>query len=361
MHGFRFLLLAISTVSAALAARIEVHTSEALMSAMQKAKAGDTLMVYPGTYTGDLDASGDPGNLPNGKGYFWIGQNGTAANPIVVVGVDSMQPPVLKGKSIDTGYVVHLTGNHIILKNLVITFGEKGVILDNSSHTLIEDCEVYNIGSELIHVRHASNHVTINRNKLHGSGNSGKNGGRGTFGEGVYIGTDQARWGAKDRPQSEWGEKAISEGYGGYDWRVHHTRVLCNFFSGGISAELLDVKEGAQHTLVKGNMLVGDSIGLKPGARDYDDSFIDQKGVKGTFVDNAFCACGNKITRFIVEEPRSKFPHIPDSLTADKSTRVWCDDSGKDQNDCSADKNSIVSVVTDPRPGCAEFFIFAEK
>ncbi|MBD3422002.1 MAG: hypothetical protein GF398_17965 [Chitinivibrionales bacterium] len=355
----RALLVSIITILMLLCGSIQarlvyVATAPDLVSAMRTAVAGDTILIAAGTYSGDMQQSGDPGNQPNGKGYFWIGSDGTAQHPIVVVSATEDNPPVLQGSSIESGYVVHVTGDYVILKNLVLRDADKGVVFDNASHGIIEDCAVYNSGAELIHVRDGSSHVTISRNHVYGAGN----GGRGSIGEGIYIGTDQARWGADDMPQSTWGEKAISEGYGGYDWRVHHTRLLCNLIGGGISAECIDIKEGTQYTLVEGNMLVGDSIALKPGAESYDDSFIDQKGVRGTFTGNTFCACGNDIDKYISEVTRAKYDHVSDSLTADDHSSPWCDDSYSDSNSCSAADNAVVTDVIDPRPGCAEVFGF---
>jgi hypothetical protein len=338
-----------------ISARIVVVDNETtLIATMRNAVAGDTIAVAGGTYTGDMNQSGDPGNLPNGTGYFWIGNDGAAGEPIVVIGKDGDDPSILRGSSIDSGYVIHVTGNHVVLKNLTIHTADKGVVFDNSSHSILEDCQIYNSGAELVHVRDSSCNVTISRNQLYSSGN----GGRGSIGEGIYVGTDQARWGADDVPQSQWGDKAISEGYGGYDWRVHNTRVLCNYLSGGISAECLDIKEGTRNTLVENNMLVGDSIGLKPGAKYYDDSFIDQKGVEGTFIDNSFCECGNSISKYISEVTRKKYAHIPDSLTADGHASPWCDTGDEDGNDCSPENNTVVSTPRDPRGDCAPVFPF---
>jgi hypothetical protein len=351
--NLRHFLWAVFSVGSSFGAQIEITTASDLMNRMQTAVAGDTLWVHPGTYTGSLTSSGDPGNLPNGTGFFYVGNNGTADNPIVISGIDPLNRPILQGTSISQGYVIHVTGDHVVLKNLIITQGDKGVVFDNSNYSIIEDCEIHNSGAELIHVRDGSSYVKISRNHIYNSGN----GGNGSIGEGLYIGTDQARWGADDRPQTEWGDLAISEGYGGYDWRVHHTEVLCNYLSGSISAECMDVKEGTQYTTVTGNVFVGDSIGKKPGAQSYDDSFIDQKGVKGVFTDNSFCNCGNTLDRIINEVTRASYAHIPDSLTTDGHSRPWCDEGDADQNICRESENAIITVAFNPiGPSCAEVF-----
>jgi hypothetical protein len=337
------------------AARIPVDNAPALMAAMSGAVAGDTILVAPGTYAGDLALSGDPGNLPNGTGYFWVGNDGTASDPIVVIGSDPASPPRLEGAAITGGYVVHVTGDHVVLKNLVITRGDKGVIFDNASDGVLEDCEVFNVGSELVHVRDASDRVVLSRNRLYSSGNAGN----GSIGEGFYIGTDQARWGADDVPQSGWGSEAIAEGYGGYDWRVDSTQVLCNWLS-GISAELMDIKEGTRFTHVEGNMFVADSIGLKPGAQSYDDSFIDLKGVRATIVGNSFWNGGTSagIAKYVAEVTRIAYAQVPDSLTTAGYADPWCDTGDADNNDCAAASNTIATAATDPRGACVEQFPF---
>jgi len=349
----RFTLTALSCfIGTTLASQIPVSTASALMTAMSSAVAGDTIVVEEGTYSGDLAQSGDPGNLPNGSGYFWVGNDGTAAHPIVIVAKNPAHPPILQGSTISSGYVIHVTGEYVVLKNLIITQGDKGVVFDNASHGILEDCEIFNSGSELVHVRDASSNVILSRNHLHSSGN----GGDGSVGEGFYIGTDQARWGADDVPQSGWGDKAISEGYGGYDWRVENTQVMCNYVSGGVSAECIDNKEGTQFTTVKYNVFVGDSIGLKPGNQIYDDSYIDQKGVKGLFTNNIFYPGANNITKYIAEVNRT-FPQVPASLTTDANSSPWCDASAYDGNDCSPQNNIVAtSPPADPRSGCSPYF-----
>ncbi|MEK7391325.1 MAG: hypothetical protein AAB214_02060, partial [Fibrobacterota bacterium] len=59
------------------ATQVRVSTASGLMSAASSAVAGDTILIAPGTYTGNTSQSGDPGNLPNGTGYFWVGNKGS--------------------------------------------------------------------------------------------------------------------------------------------------------------------------------------------------------------------------------------------------------------------------------------------
>lgn len=335
--------------------QVAVQTPDLLREAMRVAIAGDTILVAPGTYTGSTSQSGDPGNLPNGTGYFWIGNDGTALDPIVVVAQDPARPPILQGDTVASGYVVHVTGDHVILKNLILETGDKIVVFDNASHGLIEDCELRHSGNEILHIRDASSNVVIHRSELHNSGNIAPN-----FGEGIYIGTDQARWGADDVQETGtvapwWGDKAVSEGFGGYDWRVHGTRVECSHLH-DISAEPIDVKEGTQYTVVTGNVFDGDSTGRKGGASyfDYVDSYIDQKGVKGAFRKNVFYAGTNTGLVAYVAEVKRSFPHIPTDQTPAAHAKPWCDTKvSVDSNLCLASENVVATAPpADPRSSC---------
>ncbi|MBK8802268.1 MAG: hypothetical protein IPN71_09480 [Fibrobacteres bacterium] len=345
-----------STVASSLWARqIPVPSASVLTTAMREAVAGDTLLVAPGAHTGSLSGSGDPGNLPDGKGYFWVGNSGTKQHPIVIVAADAANPPILQGTSLETGYTVHVTGDHVILKNLILQTGNKVVVFDHGSWGLVEDCQLRNSGAELLHVRDSSGHVTINRTDFQNSGNETPN-----FGEGLYIGTDQARWGAADVPQTSttapfWGDKAISEGYDGFDWRVEHTTVTCSYFR-DIAAEPIDIKEGTRYTTVTGNVFLGDSTGRKGGSSYFSHvgSFVDQKGVHGTFRGNTFWRGTNDSLADYIAEVKRTFPHVPTDLTPAAHSKPWCDDKvDVDSNTCTASENTVaVSLPADPRPAC---------
>jgi|GEM_PF-2741378 len=352
----------LASTSTLMASQLHVSNASALMNATKSAVAGDTILIAPGTYTGSTSQSGDPGNLPNGTGYFWVGNNGTAQHPIVLVAQDPSLPPLLQGTSVSTGYVVHVTGDHVVLKNLRLSTGDKVVVFDNASHAILEDCEVTNAGAELIHVRDSSSDVLIRRNHIHNSGKTTPN-----YGEGIYVGTDQARWGASDIDSTGtvapwWGDKAVSEGYGGYDWRVHHTEIDCNLLE-DIAAEPLDIKEGTQWTTVTRNVFMGDSIGRKGGTAYYSyvGSFIDQKGVKSTMAGNTFYDGNNPVdsnsstgmSAYCAEVKRT-FAHVPSSLTPAANSGPWFDAKASvDSNDCALANNTVTKTVpADPRWSC---------
>lgn len=384
LQGKSFVVLcmvAASSMSVAFAKQVNVSTTTELTSATLNAKAGDTIWVAPGKY--ELPSS----NCQNDKfvnetgrdcGRIWLGADGTAANPIVLAGSDPANPPEIYGTSVGSNYGIHVTGNYVILKNLKIHTFSKGVVFDNSVGALMEDCEVYHTGTELVHVRDSSQQVTLNRNFIHGSGFDVAQ-----YGEGIYVGTYYKGWASSqqsDKNAGFWGESASQHRYSGYDWRVNDTKITCNIVK-ATTAENIDVKEGTVRGVVQGNMFIGDSTNYD-GQVDHDDANIDMKGASWTVTGNYFynslkqgLPYYNSHFRYYVEEvvmpadgnksgsnvgKYESFVNYP--VTADKyAQKGWCDNSDTDKNDCVESKNHVVEEIRDVRNDCAELFKIPES
>jgi hypothetical protein len=369
-------MVAASSMSVAFAKQVNVSTTTELTSATLNAKAGDTIWVAPGKY--ELPSS----NCQNDKfvnetgrdcGRIWLGADGTAANPIVLAGPDPANPPEIYGTSVGSNYGIHVTGNYVILKNLKIHTFSKGVVFDNSVGALMEDCEVYHTGTELVHVRDSSQQVTLNRNFIHGSGFDVAQ-----YGEGIYVGTYYKGWASSqqsDKNAGFWGESASQHRYSGYDWRVNDTKITCNIVK-ATTAENIDVKEGTVRGVVQGNMFIADSTNYD-GKVDHDDANIDMKGASWSVTGNYFYNSKksglpyyNSHFRYYVEEvvmpadgnksgsnvgKYESFVKYP--VTADKyAQKGWCDNSDTDKNDCVESKNHVVEEIRDVRNDCAELF-----
>ena len=374
-------MVAASSMSIAFAKQVNVSTTTELTSATLKAKAGDTIWVASGKY--ELPSS----NCQNDKfvnetgrdcGRIWLGADGTKNNPIVLAGSDPANPPEIYGTAVNSNYGIHVTGNYVILKNLKIHTFSKGVVFDNSVGALMEDCEVYHTGTELVHVRDSSQQVTLNRNFIHGSGFDVAQ-----YGEGIYVGTYYKGWASSqqsDKNAGFWGESASQHRYSGYDWRVNDTKITCNIVK-ATTAENIDVKEGTVRGVVQGNMFIGDSTNYD-GQVDHDDANIDMKGASWTVTGNYFynslkqgLPYYNSHFRYYVEEvvmpadgnksgsnvgKYESFVNYP--VTADKyAQKGWCDDSGTDKNDCVESKNHVVEEIRDVRNDCAELFKIPES
>ncbi len=374
-------MVAASSMSVAFAKQVNVSTTTELTSATLNAKAGDTIWVASGKY--ELPSS----NCQNDKfvnetgrdcGRIWLGADGTKDNPIVLAGSDPANPPEIYGTSVGSNYGIHVTGNYVILKNLKIHTFSKGVVFDNSVGALMEDCEVYHTGTELVHVRDSSQQVTLNRNFIHGSGFDVAQ-----YGEGIYVGTYYKGWASSqqsDKNAGFWGESASQHRYSGYDWRVNDTKITCNIVK-ATTAENIDVKEGTVRGVVQGNMFIGDSTNYD-GQVDHDDANIDMKGASWTVTGNYFynslkqgLPYYNSHFRYYVEEvvmpadgnksgsnvgKYESFVKYP--VTADKyAQKGWCDNSDTDKNDCVESKNHVVEEIRDVRNDCAELFKIPES
>ena len=372
---------ALVSSTAVFANQVNVSTVADLTSATLGAKAGDTIWVTPGKY--ELPTS----NCKNDKfvnetgrdcGLIWLGADGTKANPVVLAGSDPKNPPEIFSSDYKHNYGIHVTGNYVILKNLKIHSFSKGVVFDNSVGALMEDCEVYHTGNEIVHVRDSSQQVTLNRNFIHGSGYE-----IAKYGEGIYVGTYNTGWASSqqaDRDAGFWGTDASQHRYSGYDWRVNDTKITCNIVS-GTTAENIDVKEGTVRGFVQGNMFIGDSLDYN-GEVSYDDANIDMKGASWTVTGNYFYnskkqglpyynphfnyfveevvmpSNGNKAGSNIEKYEKA----VGYVVSVDKyAQNGWCDNSAIDSNDCVENKNTVVEEIREVRNDCEELFKIPES
>ena len=384
LQGRSFVALSIvaaSSMSVAFAKQVNVSTVAALTSATLNAKAGDTIWVAPGMYelpSSNCQKDTFVNNTGRDCGRIWLGADGTKNNPIVLAGSDPANPPEIYGTAVNSNYGIHVTGNYVILKNLKIHTFSKGVVFDNSVGALMEDCEVYHTGTELVHVRDSSQQVTLNRNFIHGSGYETPR-----YGEGIYVGTYFKSWASSqqsDKTAGFWGADASQHRYSGYDWRVNDTKITCNIVK-ATTAENIDVKEGTIRGIVQGNMFIADSTNYD-GQVDYDDANIDMKGASWSVTDNYFYNSKksglpyyNSHFRYFVEEvvmpsdgnkANSNIGKYETAVgypvTADRyAQNGWCDNSGTDKNDCVESKNHVVEEIVDVRNDCAELFKIPES
>lgn len=350
---------------------VTANSASDLMEKCANAQAGDTIWVPAGDYNvGSVGTPIDSGRGGKGwdRGLLWMGpNNGTAEHPIVLVGSDPANPPVIHGNGISGNYhnqVIHINNDYVILKNLKLHSAVRAITIDHGSHVTVEDCELYHTGQEVVHIRDSSSYVLFNRNNIHDGGNT-----KGTYGEGMYIGTDRDAWGVDGESDALWGSQAKSNKSSGslsyYDWRVNHTNVTCNVIH-GVSAEDIDIKEGSSDAYIIKNMFAGDSIQLKPNGADYDNSFIEVKGIRNTIVGNyLYTANNSKVTRYIEEVYRGgSSSNVPDNLTADEypaNAHQWCDNSGTDKNQCDAGDNMFIDYIGEVRNLCAEIFVIPGK
>lgn len=218
---------------------VDVSNIEELNNAMQNAHAGDVIRVAAGTY--DISSS-------QGLQKLCSAAEGTEDAPITLTAADTENPPVIKGTGCDSGYAVHITGDYWVIDNLKITTSQKGIVLDNSYHTVISSCEIYNVGAEAIAIRDGSSYCTVKDSYIHDTGTVTPG-----YGEGIYIGSAKSTT--------------------GYDYKCDYNKVDgCTFKN--VAAEHVDVKEYTTGTEIMNCIFYGDGM---TGA-NYAGSFIDIAG-----------------------------------------------------------------------------------
>lgn len=233
---------------------VDVSNIEELFQAMRNARPGDVIRAASGTY--DYTTY-------QGAQKIDTSAEGTEDAPITLTAADPENPPVITGTSTENGYVIQITGDYWILDNLKITTSQKGIVLDNSNHSAIQNCEVYNTGSEAIALRDGSSYCIVKDSYIHDTGLTTPG-----YGEGVYIGSAKSTT--------------------GFDYQCDYNTVDgCTFKN--VAAEHVDVKEYTTGTEIMNCTFYGDGM---TGA-NYAGSFVDIAGNEVNVHDNTGYRNGN--------------------------------------------------------------------
>ncbi|RKS75655.1 parallel beta helix pectate lyase-like protein [Motilibacter peucedani] len=220
-----------------------VSTVKALRTALAAAVPGSVIDLADGTYAGSFDAKAD----------------GTADAPITLLGG---RGAVLVGTSLRSGSVLTVTGDHWHVVGLSVTGGQKGVLVDGSQGTVLEDVEVSGSGNEGVHFRGGSADGAVLDSYVHDTGLQEKK-----FGEGVYVGSAVTNWGKYSH---------------GLPDRSDRVRVEGNLIA-RTQAEGVDIKERTTGGTVAHNAF------LDAGTSDENsaDSWVDVKGYAWSITDNS--------------------------------------------------------------------------
>ena len=212
---------------------IEVGTSRELERALADAGAGEVIRLASAEFVGQFTATA----------------SGTQERPIVLCGSPDS---VLDGGDVEDGYVLHLDGaDYWLLTGFSVTNGQKGVMADGTTGSVIEGLTVTKIGDEAIHLRAGSTDNVVSGNTISSTGHR-----RDKFGEGIYVGTAESNWCDISNCEADASDRNVIEG---------------NTIS-DTTAEAIDIKEGTSDGIVRNNTF--DGSGLEGDA----DSWIDVKG-----------------------------------------------------------------------------------
>lgn len=218
-----------------------VSTTEELHAALSDAKAGDEIILKEGTYLNE--------KWIGVWAVFYAEASGTADKPIVIRSEDPEHPAVLCGAAVDEKVGLRIKGSYWEIRDLAICTASKGIFLEQSEHSIISGCEVYNIGEEAIHIIDNSSYNLVENCYVHDTGKETPK-----YGEGVYIGSSHK-----------------TEGYG---YECHYNTVRGCKFGPDITADHVDIKEYTIGNLVEYCTFDGTGIAGENGG----DSFVEVKG-----------------------------------------------------------------------------------
>jgi len=245
----------------------DVATADQLTAALAAAKPGDLIRLAAGGYAG----------------HFTLASAGTAGAPITLCGP---RTAVLDGGE-ENGYTLHLDhADHARVVGLTVRGGQKGVVVDASSHVVVDGIEVTEVGEEAVHLRRGSSDNVVRRTVIRATGLRTEK-----FGEGIYIGSAKSNWCTYSDCLPDRSDRNVVEAND-----IAET-----------TAESVDIKEGTTGGTVRGNTFSGAGMSAADawvnvkgnewqivgnvGADAPEDGFqthriLDGWGARNTFVDN---------------------------------------------------------------------------
>jgi hypothetical protein len=226
-----------------------VSDAAELRAALADAAPGTVIALADGTYDGQFTAS----TSGTAEQPIWLcGSSGSSTGRSPAADRPDKSGAVLRGPGPGTGVVLHLQRvAHWRLVGFTVRDGQKGVMADGVSASVVQGLTVTGIGDEAVHLRTASTGNVVRDLTISDTGLR-----REKFGEGIYVGSARSNW------------CQIS----GCDPDRSDRNVLVANTISGTTAENIDIKEGTTGGVVADNTF--DGAGLAGDA----DSWVDVKG-----------------------------------------------------------------------------------
>lgn len=222
-------------------ATVTVENAAELQSALASPEPGAVIRLAETVFAGNFVASG----------------NGTAEQPITLCGTADS---VLDGEDLEDGYVLQLDrASYWVLQGFTVRNGQKGVMVDETTFSILRGLTVSTTGDEAIHLRKFSTDNKVLDNSIRDTGRR-----KPKFGEGVYIGTAESNWCEISSCEPD---------------KSDRNEVAGNDIS-GTTAESVDIKEGTSGGILRDNRFDGSGIVEA-------DSWVDVKG-NGWRIENNF-------------------------------------------------------------------------
>lgn len=221
--------------------QVLVTDTAELIAALADVQAGDEIILREGVYQND--------EWVGEWSAFYADADGTPEDHIIIRSEDPAHPATICGVSQDNKVALKIIGSYWEIRDLIVCEGQKGIFLQQSEHSMISGCEVYNIGAEAIHIIDNSSYNLVENCYVHDAGTLYPQ-----YGEGVYIGSSKN-----------------TEGYG---YECHYNTVRGCSFGPNIAADHVDIKEYTIGNLVENCTF--DGTGMK--GQNGGDSFVEIKG-----------------------------------------------------------------------------------
>lgn len=229
--------------------QVLVTTTEELLAALGNAQAGDEIILREGIYQNDTSIGV--------WAAFYSAAEGTAEMPITIRSEAPENPATICGVTDENKMALYITGDYWIIRDLKVSTAAKGIMLDNSNYSIISNCEVFDIGTEAIHLRDNSSYCIVEECYVHDAGTVTP-----AYGEGVYIGSAYSTT--------------------GYGYECHYNTVRNCKFGPNVAAEHVDIKEYTIGNVVEGCTFDGTGI----TGENYANSFVAIKGNNGIIRNN---------------------------------------------------------------------------
>lgn len=214
--------------------------AESLQAALDAAVPGTVLQLSPTVY----------------RGRFRAAVAATAEAPIILCGSAGT---VLDGGDVADGYTLHLEGAaYWDIRDLDVRGGQKGVVLDATTHSTLSGLTISDVGQEGLHLRAGSADNTVRSVTIERTGRTDPE-----FGEGVYVGSAESNW----CRYTECGPDRSDR------------NTFTDLVVADTTAEALDVKEGTTGGVVRDSS-------LSVGSASVVDSVVDLKGAEWRFEGN---------------------------------------------------------------------------
>lgn len=223
--------------------QVLVTNSDELLAALADVQAGDEIILREGVYQNDVFL---------GDGIwsaFYAKADGTPENHIIIRSEDPGNPATISGVTQENKVALKIVGSYWEIRDLAICEAQKGIFLQQSEHSVISGCEVYNVGSEAIHIIDNSSYNLVEDCYVHDAGTVSPQ-----YGEGIYIGSSKN-----------------TEGYG---YECHYNTVRNCRLGPDIAADHVDIKEYTIGNIVEGCTF--DGTGMK--GENGGNSFVEIKG-----------------------------------------------------------------------------------